>query len=88
MIKLAIDNESNVAPLPVYNVMDLGAMSRELGELFDEDAFGNVSSVVTLIVTDEGLRIKCSGENPSGYQLMGIFEAAKLQIFADNAFDD
>jgi hypothetical protein len=79
---LRLVHDANVESLPVYNVRDMGAMARELGDMFDEGEFGQALTFVALIISDEGLRIKTSGENPNGYQLMGIFEAAKHQCFA------
>lgn len=86
-LRLVHDAE-NVEPLGISNLRDLGAMARELGDMFDEGEFGDALTFVALIVTDDGLRIKTSGENPNGYQLMGIFEAAKLQCFAADAATD
>jgi hypothetical protein len=80
ILRLAVDN--NVETLPVGNLMDLGGMARDLGRRLDDGEYGNVTSIVTLVASDAGLAIHCWGENPSGYELMGIFEAAKLQAFA------
>jgi hypothetical protein len=37
---------------------------------------------------DGTLSILGWGENTSSFELMGIFEAAKLQVFADHVSDD
>jgi hypothetical protein len=50
--------------------------------------FGNVSTVVTLIAGPDGLSIHSWGDAPSGYEMMGIFECAKLQCFAADADDE
>jgi hypothetical protein len=50
--------------------------------------FGNVSTVVTLIAGPEGLSNSLMGRAPSGYEMMGMFECAKLQCFAADADDE
>jgi hypothetical protein len=82
-IRLAVDN--GVATLPIGNLMDVGGMARELGKRLDDGEFGEVTTVVTLIATDSGLSIHSWGQAPNGYELMGIFECAKLQCFAADA---
>lgn len=79
---------SNVATLPIGNLMDMGGMARELGRRLDEGQFGKVMTVVTLVAGEDGLSIHSWGEAPNGYELMGIFETAKLQCFAADAGDD
>lgn len=80
-----VHDASNVEELPIDNLMDLGGVARKLGQRLDEGAFGDVITVVTLICTADGLAIHSWGENPSGYELMGMFESAKLQVFAEDA---
>jgi hypothetical protein len=41
-----------------------------------------------LIVYDGTLSIHISGESCSPYELMGLFEAAKLRVFADDCTGD
>jgi hypothetical protein len=41
-----------------------------------------------VLVTGAGLSIHVKGENCSSYELMGLFEAAKLSVFADDAIPD
>lgn len=74
----------NVETLPIGNLMDLGGMARELGKRFDAGEFGDVATVVTLVAGAEGLSIHSWGDAPNGYELMGIFECAKLQCFASD----
>lgn len=78
----------NVEQIPISHMMDLGGMARSLGDRLDSKEFGNVCSVVTLIAAEDGLSIHSWGQAPNGYELMGIFEAAKLQCFAADAHDD
>jgi hypothetical protein len=83
-LHLAVDN-NNVSQLPIGNLMDMGAMARELGRRIDSGEFGNALMIVTLVASENGLAIHSWGEAPSGYELMGIFETAKLQCFAADA---
>jgi hypothetical protein len=82
-LHLAVDN--NVATLPIHNLMDLGDTARELGRRLDAGEYGNVLSVIALIATEDGLNTFTFGHARNGYELMGIFEAAKLQCFASDA---
>jgi hypothetical protein len=82
-LRLAVDN--NVETLPIGNLMDIGGMARELGKRLDAGEFGNVMTVVTLVASENGLSIHSWGQAPNGYELMGIFETAKLQCFAADA---
>lgn len=85
---LKLVHDANVATIPIANLNDLGGMARDLGERLDGNEFGDVVTIVTLIVTEDGLSIHSFGECPSGYELMGMFETAKLQCFADNVAGD
>lgn len=85
-LRLAVDN--SVSTLPVANLKDLGGMARDLGKALDNNEFGNVVTLVTLIVTDDGLSIHSFGECPSGYELMSMFETAKLQCFAEGVSEE
>jgi hypothetical protein len=80
-LKLVHDAE-NIERLNVGNLMDLGETARELGRRLDDGEYGNVISVVSLIATEDGLATFTWGAPRNGYELMGIFECAKLQCFA------
>lgn len=82
-LKLAVDN--NISTLPIGNLLDLGGMARELASRLDAGEFGEVTTVVTLVASADGLSIHSWGHAPSGYELMGMFECAKLQCFAADA---
>ena len=51
----------------------------------EPDACGVISVVV---LNDGNLRIAWHGEDYSSYELMGLFEAAKLRAFAAETMDD
>ena len=87
MIELAVDN-TNVEHLPPRGLQDIGDLARGLGDEFDEGKWADVSAVVTIVVTADGMVVLPWGEAVNGYELMGIFEAAKLRVFADDMVDD
>jgi hypothetical protein len=84
-LKLVSDN---TVELPVGNLMDIGGMARRFADDIDAGEYGEVVRTIALIETPTGLVILGWGENTSAYELMGLFEAAKLRVFADDAIDD
>jgi hypothetical protein len=58
---------------------------QEFTDNLEPDAVGVISVVV---LADNTLRIAWFGENYSSYELMGLFEAAKLRVFADDVIED
>lgn len=44
--------------------------------------------VIAVVVSADGLRIQWMGDDYSSYELMGLFEAAKLRVFADDVIED
>jgi hypothetical protein len=80
---------SNVETIPVGNLMDIGGMARRFAEDTDKGEYGEVERTVVVVQrTDGSLVILGWGENSSAYELMGLFEAAKLRVFADDAIED
>ena len=80
---------SNVTELPVGNLQDIGDMARRFADDVDHGEYGEVLRAVVVVQGDDGsLTILGWGENTNAYNLMGIFEAAKLNVFADNMADD
>lgn len=78
----------NTVELPVANVRDIPAMLRAYADDIDSGMFGELTSVITVAVSPDGIAIAWYGENCSAYELMGLFEAAKLRVFADDAIED
>lgn len=78
MLKLvAVEGE----PIPDATIAD---ELQEFTDSLEPEAVG----VITVVVTADGLRIAWFGEDYSSYELMGLFEAAKLRVFADDMIDD
>lgn len=83
-LRLAADN---VVALPVANIGDIPA---ELHALAESIASGEceATSAIILTIRPGGISIFVRGENCSPYELMGLFEAAKLSVFADDTYGD
>ena len=86
-MKLVIDNE-NVSHLPIRNLVDIAGMARGFGEDIDAGRWGTVDRVICLVENEEGIRILGWGNNTTAYELMGMFEAAKLKVFAEDFCGD
>jgi hypothetical protein len=85
-LKLVSDN---VSELPVGNLMDIGGMARRFADDLDAGEYGDVLRTIVVAQRDDGaLVILGWGENTSAYELMGLFEAAKLRVFADDVIED
>jgi hypothetical protein len=84
-LKLVSDN---TVELPIVNVADVAANLRLLADTIERGDLTDVRTCIFVLVTDEGLSIHVKGENCSPYELMGLFEAAKLRVFADDAIED
>lgn len=83
-LKLVSDN---TVELPVANVGDIAAELRALGDAI-ESGEHEATSAIIVTVRNGGLTIFVRGENCSPYELMGLFEAAKLRVFADDAIEE
>jgi hypothetical protein len=83
-LRLAVDN---VTELPVGNLMDIPGELRALGDAIEAGEHECVSAII-LTVRRGGISIFVRGQNCSAYELMGLFEAAKLRVFADDTVDD
>jgi len=78
----------NTVELPIVNVSDVAANLRLLADSIDRGEQDGMRSCVFVIVYESGLSIHVKGENCTPYELMGLFEAAKLRVFADDAIED
>jgi hypothetical protein len=84
-LKLVADN---VAELPVGNLMDIAAMARRFADDLDKGEHGEPFRAVLLVQREDGLALFGWGESASPLEMMGLFEAAKLQVFADHMNSD
>ena len=84
-IKLAVDN---VTQIPCSNLRDVSAMARKFADDIDAGEYGEVDRVICIAENETGISIFGWGIGTSAYELMGLFEAAKLRVFADDMIDD
>lgn len=85
-LKLVVPD--NVAELPVGNLMDIAGMARRFADHLDAGEYGEVTRAVVIVETSDALTLLGWGENTTAYELMGMFEAAKLRAFSDQFTDD
>lgn len=87
-LKLIHDAE-NVSNIPVGNLLDIGGMARRFADEVDAGRHGQVSRVILMVEDEDGIRVLGWGaRDATPYELMGLFEAAKLRVFADDFIDD
>jgi hypothetical protein len=84
---LKLVHDSNVVELDTPNYGDIPGCLRRLADEIEQGVFGDVYRLIGLLEAD-GLAILRLGEITSAYELMGLFEAAKLRVFADDAIAD
>ena len=78
----------NTVALPVGNLRDVAAMARRFADQIDAGEHGAVDRVICIAENESGINIFGWGENTTAYELMGLFEAAKLRVFAEDFVDD
>jgi hypothetical protein len=83
-LRLVSDNPDPSGP----DYGNIPEMLRQYAAEIEAGQYGEPLSVVMVVERDEDLLILGCGEDPSPYELMGLFEAAKLQAFADHAACD
>ena len=86
MIELAVDN--TVVTLPVGNLSDIAGMARRFADQIEAGEYSGPTRAIVIVDRDDGLTVLSWGQGLSAYELMGIFEAAKLNVFAEDLADD
>lgn len=87
-MKLVVDN-SNVETIPVGNLLDVSGMARGFADEVDDGQHGQVNRVILIVEHEDGIKLLGWGERDcTPYELMGLFEAAKLRVFADDFVED
>ena len=84
-MRLVVDN---VSAIPVGNLQDVAGMARRFAERIEAGEFGDVTRVTLLIENGEMQQRESWGDMPTGYELMGMLDAAKMAVFADMYDDD
>ena len=78
-----MDN-TNVETFPLQNLNDIAAMARRFADDLEADKYGDVQRVILIAENESGLNILGWGSHTTAYELMGMFEASKLRVFADS----
>jgi hypothetical protein len=83
-LRLVSDNPDPTGP----DYSDIPAMLRQYAAEIETGQYGELISVVLLLERDKDLLTIGCGEDRSPYELMGLFEAAKLRVFADDLVEE
>ena len=70
-----------------YNPRDIRGMAIEFAAKLAGGEYGNVTSAAIIFNTEHGLGLMTAGPT-GGYELIGMFEAAKMSVFADSQEDE
>ena len=65
-----------------YNPRDIRGMAIEFAAKLANGDYGNVTSAAIVFSSEHGLGLMTAGPT-GGYELIGMFEAAKMSVFAD-----
>ena len=82
-MKLVVDN-SNIETIPVGNLQDIAGMARRFADQVDANDYGEVTRVMVIVETTDGLSANLWGENASGYEKIGLLATLQMMIFADD----
>lgn len=83
MLKLVSTEGQAIIEPPLADEIHAFADALEAGD--HGDAVGVISAVVQ---ADGAIKICWFGEDYTPYELMGLFEAAKLRVFANDVIED
>ena len=76
------------AKLDVYNFRDIADCARRWADQMEDGEQGEPTRIILVADLPGGLALSLWGENASGYEIMGILEAAKIQAHDANFDDD
>jgi hypothetical protein len=83
-LRLVSDNAEPRSP----DYANIPEMLRQYAAEIEAGAYGDPICAVLIIERADQLAILGCGEEPTAYEMMGLFEAAKLKAFADDFVDD
>jgi hypothetical protein len=86
-MKLVHDADT-LAELSVYNFRDIAGCARRFADQLEAGEQGEPIRVIAVIELSEGIALCTWGENASGYELLGILEAAKFRAYEANLTED
>ncbi len=71
-------------PKPVTTNAQIAEIARAFADDVGAGKYGDVSRIALAIEYDGGLETQGWGEEIEPFHMMGLFEAAKMFVFADN----
>ena len=87
-MSLSLVEPDNLVTIHKAHVTNIAAMARQFADDIEAGDFSVVHNALVVIMRDDGLTILTWGEGASPYEMMGAFEAAKLNVFADTVIDE
>ena len=81
---LRLVHGDNVEKLEVSNLLDIASCARKFAGEIEAGEHGDITSVTVLIETATSLHRESWGEMPTGYELIGMLETAKMSVLADS----
>ncbi len=78
-LRLVSDNETPGTP----DYANIAQMLRQYANEIEAGQYGELDCAI-LVMQGEDIMVLGCGEDPTAFELMGLFEAAKLQAFADH----
>jgi hypothetical protein len=82
-VKLVYDADK-VVTLPKSQRCNIAEQARNFGLDVEGGDWGDVTRVVVLVENECGITPLGWGEQATAYEMMGMFEAAKLKVFAED----
>lgn len=83
-LRVVSDNEEITGP----DYANIPEMLRQYANEIDAGQYGEVFRGIVVLELDDSLVTLGCGEDSTPYELMGIFEAAKLRVFADDLIEE
>jgi hypothetical protein len=78
----------NVEPLPVYNFQDIASCARRFADQLQAGEQGEPIRAIMVLQLPDGIALSVWGENTTGFELLGILEAAKFRSYEAHVLDD
>lgn len=87
MLKLVHDADT-ADTITLRSLSNIPSMARGFADDLEAGEWGDVTRAIVLVENEDGIVILGWGDGCTAYELMGLFEAAKLKAFADDFCGD
>lgn len=81
---LKLVHDDSIEVLSVYNFRDIADCARRYADQLEAGEQGEPTRVIVIAELPDDLTISVWGENVSGYEVVGMLEAAKLRAYEVN----